>query len=281
MGDLEFRKLLGHIRVRTLLLAVLASGLIFPAHARASSRTGGASLGVAAAAHPVVEAPVRTGSGGAEPATAAVAATPAGTAATVQRAPARPAASPAAPAPEAYVAAAPADAGPAPHPDAWTGRHGTVAESVRHPGFASPTGQPVVARPARSTVRFRAFEPTSGAAPGRAFAREIRRQPPVRARPAETRRDLVRPRRDPDPAHVVFPPKATTPVSSPVQTSLPPGGVDGSVTGAGGAAAGTTAAAVVALAGMILLGALLPGLLALDALPWRSAVCALRLERPG
>jgi hypothetical protein len=281
MGDLEFRKLLGQNRVRTLLLAVLASALIFPAHARASSRTGGASPAVAASAHPAVEAPVRAGSRGADPAAAAVAATPAGTAATVPAPPARPAASPAAPAPEAYVPAAVAAAAPAPHPDAWTGRHRTVAETVGHPGFAPPSGQRAVSGPSQPTASFRSFDPTSALAPGRAFGREIRRQPPVRARPAGIPRDLVRPRRDPEPAHVVISPTATTPISSPVPTSLPPGGADGSVAGAGGAAAGTAAAAVIALAGMILLGALLPGLLALDALPWRSAVCALRLERPG
>jgi hypothetical protein len=59
----------------------------------------------------------------------------------------------------------------------------------------------------------------------------------------------------------------------------PAGG--GASTSSGGAGAGASAAAVLALAGVCLLGALLPGRLRLDPFPWRSALLASRLERPG
>jgi hypothetical protein len=73
---------------------------------------------------------------------------------------------------------------------------------------------------------------------------------------------------------------ADAPLTPPVSASLPPGGAV-SPAGGGGGAAGAAAAALLALAAVALLRALLPGLLAVDLLPWRSALLAFRLERPG
>ena len=67
--------------------------------------------------------------------------------------------------------------------------------------------------------------------------------------------------------------------ATPVSTSLPPAGAGAG--GTGGGVGGAPAAALLALAGLWLLSALLPGLLGLEIFPWRSALCALRLERPG
>jgi len=63
--------------------------------------------------------------------------------------------------------------------------------------------------------------------------------------------------------------------------SLPPSGAGGIATGTGGAAPGATAATLLALAAVALIGALMPGLLAIGVVSWRSAVLELRLERPG
>lgn len=78
----------------------------------------------------------------------------------------------------------------------------------------------------------------------------------------------------------MFDATAAAPSSPPVTAALPPGGAVGTA-GGGGGAAGAVAAAILALAAVALLRALLPGLLAWDLLPWRSALLALRLERPG
>jgi len=67
----------------------------------------------------------------------------------------------------------------------------------------------------------------------------------------------------------------------PTTASLPPGGAGGPSAGGSGGAAGGIAAAVLALAALAVLRGFLPGLLALDVVPWRSALLAFRLERPG
>jgi hypothetical protein len=64
----------------------------------------------------------------------------------------------------------------------------------------------------------------------------------------------------------------------PIPSGLPPAGAAGV---SSGGAAGAGAAALLALAGIWLLRALLPGLLALGPGPWRTALLVCRLERPG
>jgi hypothetical protein len=72
----------------------------------------------------------------------------------------------------------------------------------------------------------------------------------------------------------------STPVGglAPAPDASPPAGA-----GAGGIGTGMGAgtAAFLALVALCLLGTLRPGLLGLEIGPWRSAVYALRLERPG
>jgi len=72
---------------------------------------------------------------------------------------------------------------------------------------------------------------------------------------------------------------AVEPVSPSVPASLPPAGAG--VAGPGAGPAGAAAVALLVLAGIGLLRSILPGLMSLDLLPWRSAVLALQLERPG
>jgi hypothetical protein len=74
---------------------------------------------------------------------------------------------------------------------------------------------------------------------------------------------------------------AVEPVSPSAPASLPPGGTGGVGAGAGAGPAGAAAVALLVLAGVTLLRSLLPGLMTLDLLPWRSAVPALPPERPG
>jgi DNA polymerase III subunit gamma/tau len=74
---------------------------------------------------------------------------------------------------------------------------------------------------------------------------------------------------------------AIAPVSPPVPASLPPGGTGGAGAGAGAGPAGAAALALLVLAGIALLRSILPGLMTLDLLPWRSAVVGMQLERPG
>jgi hypothetical protein len=74
---------------------------------------------------------------------------------------------------------------------------------------------------------------------------------------------------------------AATPIGSPVPDSLPSTGTEGPGAGAGTGAGGAAAIALLALAAIALLRAFLPGLVTLDLPPWRSAILALPLERPG
>ncbi len=74
---------------------------------------------------------------------------------------------------------------------------------------------------------------------------------------------------------------AIAPVSPSVPASLPPGGTGGAGAGAGAGPAGASALALLVLGGVALLRSILPGLMTLDLLPWRSAVVGLQLERPG
>jgi hypothetical protein len=66
----------------------------------------------------------------------------------------------------------------------------------------------------------------------------------------------------------------------PVSASLPASGAE-SAGGGGAASPGGTAATLLTPAALALLLTFLPGLLALDVLPWRSAALASPLERPG
>jgi hypothetical protein len=67
--------------------------------------------------------------------------------------------------------------------------------------------------------------------------------------------------------------------AEPTLTSLPAGGVAG--TASGGVGVGAAAPALLAFAAVSLLPLLLPGRLALELVPWQSALLAWRLERPG
>lgn len=74
---------------------------------------------------------------------------------------------------------------------------------------------------------------------------------------------------------------AVEPISPSTPAALPPGGTGGAGAGAGAGPAGAAAVALLVLAGVALLRSILPGLMTLDLLPWRSAVPALPPERPG
>ena len=82
--------------------------------------------------------------------------------------------------------------------------------------------------------------------------------------------------RSPKPAAV----DVSTPVGGlvPAPDTSPPAGAG---VGGAGTGMGAGAASLLALVALCLLGTLRPGLLGLEIGPWRSAVYALRLERPG
>ena len=78
-------------------------------------------------------------------------------------------------------------------------------------------------------------------------------------------------------AHRSSPSSVSASVPLPISSSFPAGAAAGASGGIGAGAA----AAVLAVAMLWLLQALLPGRLALDLCPWRSAMLVWRLERPG
>lgn len=158
--------------------------------------------------------------------------------------------------------------------------------SAGRPAVAKPSGSPP-ARPravvlahqaARPVFPPIAWHPISAAV---ASVKRVGPLPPVHAaRSAERRRPPVihrAPMRDLG----LMEASATAWPTVPTTASLPPGGAGGPSAGGSGGAAGGIAAAVLALAALALFRGFLPGLLALDVVPWRSALLAFRLERPG
>jgi hypothetical protein len=249
-----------------------------PATARAERHTGGVSpdavAGHTAAEHrPPVAAPratiraerrrPRIATGRPAPVPARPAAAP----------PARPLTAPSRPRPDA------------PRPD---GRPARRARTPHHRAWASRRldGSRRVDSPPQSTfvtahVVIRATALATGAGLSRAARTGVGpRRPPQRHPPALARRRTA-PSRDREMATAVNSAGATAPVSLPVPGLPPPVGAEGFATTPGGGAAGGTAAALLALLGALLVAALLPGLLRLDLLPWRSAVVSHQLERPG
>jgi hypothetical protein len=264
MADADFRKLLGHHRLWALFAALLAMALIVPAAARAARHTGGASPDVASASRgPHKAAFARWPSASVQPDAAPGGAPVAG------------------PAPVARIvrASSPLVGTGAAHHRA---RHRAVARRAgRHrPGLAAVRHVIVRHVVVRAPV-YLAGAPTATLGTDREGAARIPSRHRFRAHAPAAARRIVAPRRDRALAAAVMAAQARAPVSPPVPGSLPPSGAEGVAAGAGGAAPGASAAAVLALAGLALLGALSPGLLALDVLPWRSAILALQLERPG
>jgi hypothetical protein len=267
MVDL-FHKLLGHRWLRALVLAIVATALVLPAQAEASDRSGGVSPDAApaaglsvhpAVAHPAVAHPV-VAHRASRPARANADARPA--IATPRTVSADPAAAP----------AAPPSGQPSPAPDAWPGRHQAKAEPV-----ANPSSAPAVARRAfhRRFPRAGEFAPTRTSTPA------VRPWHPVRPHGGAVRHQIVATRVDREPVEAVAPASAAAPHSHPRSGPLPPAGAGGTVSGVGAGAPAASAAALLGLTALALLWVLLPGLLALDALPVRSAFFALRPERPG
>jgi hypothetical protein len=272
MADADFRNLLGHHRLRALFAALLAMALIVPAAAKAARHTGGASPDVASTSRgPHKAAFARWASASVQPDAAPGGAPVAGPA------PRHPHAAPA-PAARIVRASSPLVGTGAAHHRA---RHRAVAlRAGRHrPGLAAVRHvivRHVVVRP----PVYLSGAPTATLGTDRAAA-PIPSHHRFRAHARAAARRIVALRPDRAPAAAVMAAQARAPVSPPVPGSLPPSGAEGVAAGAGGAAPGASAAAVLALAGLALLGALSPGLLALDVLPWRSAILALQLERPG
>jgi hypothetical protein len=273
MADADFRKLLGHHRLRALFAALLAMALIVPAAAKAARHTGGASPDVASTSRsPHKAAFARWASASVQPDAAPGGAPVAGPA------PRHPYAAPA-PAARIVRASSPlVGTGTAHH----RAQHRAVARRAgRHrPGLAAVRHVIVRHVVVRAPV-YLAGAPTATLGTDREGAARIPSRHRFRAHAPAAARRIVAPRRDRALAAAVMAAQARAPVSPPVPGSLPPSGAEGVAAGAGGASPGASAAAVLALAGLALLGALSPGLLALDVLPWRSAILALQLERPG
>ena len=257
MVDL-FHKLLGHRWLRALVLAIVATALLLPAQAEASDRSGGVSPDAAPAAglstHPAVAHRAS------RPARANADARPA--IATRRTVSAHPAAAP----------AAPPSGQPSPAPDAWPGRHQAKAEPV-----ANPSSAPAAVRRAfhRRFPRAGEFAPTRTSTPA------VRLWHPVRPHVGALRHQIVATRVDREPVEAVAPANTAAPHSHPLSGSLPPAGAAGTASGVGAGAPAASAAALLGLTALALLWVVLPGLLALDASPFRSAFFALRPERPG
>jgi hypothetical protein len=170
----------------------------------------------------------------------------------------------------ADVLATPVPANASNTPELWTPAGGVAAASR-----ASADGTSAPARPLAGVVRSASPVAPPGADPGIA-SRHASDLPPrgaERHAAAPERRSRL---------HGAGQVNIATAVDgTPLATGYaPPGGVEGS-SGAGGIGAGGAAAALFGLAALWLLSALLPRLLALDLFPLISALCALRLERPG
>lgn len=302
MIDLEFRNLLGHGRVWALVLTLVATALIVPARAEASRRSGGAPPHAAMAqVRHHATAPRRPH---------ATAHSRRHARAHLRRhttAPLRPHATaalrphvaalvPDTPPPVSGGAAATRIRGaqhrasPATrHRGARAVRH-RASRAARHRG--SPAGPESLARPVgldrpRPALIVRRYEPPltfSPAAGSGGAPRSAAHSHPwhrVDTHVTAGRRPIIGPRREREAVALASFVVAMATIISPESSSLPPGGAEGFATGAGGASPGAVASAVLALAGVALLTALLPGLLPLDVLPWRSAVLTLGLERPG
>jgi hypothetical protein len=251
--------------------------LLLPATARAESHTGGVAPDLAAGHTPAAHRP-------------AVAAHR-GTIMAVRLRPrvARERPAPAPPRPAAAPPARPLTAAARHHPDALPSNAGRAlrARTPHHRAWASrrrggsrpgdPPRRSFVIRP----VVVRATMLATGAGPSRAARTDFGpRQPPRRDSPAVAR-GRIAPSRDREPTAAVNSAQATAPVSLPAPSWPPSDGAEGFANSPGSGAAGDTAAALLVLLGALFVGALLPGLLGLDVLSWRSAVVARQLERPG
>ncbi len=158
------------------------------------------------------------------------------------------------------------------------GRHEIAKPSGHRP--ARPRTGPVAHQASRRVAPRIAWPPIAAGA-SVASAKRAGPSPPVRAaRSAERRRPLVT-RRAPVRDIGITEASATALPTVPTTASLPPGGAGGPSAGGSGGAAGGIAAAILVLAALALVRGFLPGLLALDVVPWRSALLAFRLERPG
>jgi hypothetical protein len=316
MADLNFRKLLGHRRWVALVLALLATALIAPSSAYASGGAGISAVpGVPAAAQGAIDAALsQTSQAGADavaavkaavqavpaslpsipsppPATAAVSAPP-----SPQPSPsAGPLLSAAVAAPSSPVASSlhrpddpPGGATAVPRraaPTPMAARaHGSSRRALHHPVTAH---RRAVARPAAGPRFIPAVEPRSFVASAFAFSihrpadhsspgRAVR---PHRAGPPGVGSRVGR--RIHEPLAPVSMAEPTPQALPPVSASLPASGAESAAGGGGAASPGATAAALLTLAALALLLTFLPGLLALDVLPWRSAALASPLERPG
>jgi hypothetical protein len=315
MADLNFRKLLGHRRWVALLLALLASVLIAPSSAYASGGAGISGVpGVPTAAQGAIDAALSQASQAGADAAAVVKAT-------VQSAPASPpsipssppatVAAPAPPSPQPSPSAGPSlsaavatpsstVASSAPRPDDAPGgatvvprrlapapmaarAHGNSRRGLHHPVTAHRS---VLARPVgesrlipaveRRPFLVSAFAFSIHRPAGHASTRAVR---PHRAgRPGIGSRVGRRSYEQVARASMAAPtPQALPPASA----SLPASGAESAAGGGGAASPGGTAATLLTLAALALLLTFLPGLLALDVLPWRSAALASPLERPG
>ncbi len=286
-GDRErsrLRKLLGHCRVWVLVLTLVAAAAVLPARAEASSHTGGAAPHAprvrlrhhaTARLRPDVAAHLRRH-----------ATPPRGRHATARLR---------------------RHGTPALHPNAVArisraigirGARRRASRAARHRAFRaarhrasiagrSPRARRVGVNRLATALIIRGYEPLLTSSPaaglGRVPSSAAGPHPRHRAGSGVTagRRRAIGPSRARKSVAVASAVAMTPAISPPAPGVLPPGGAEGFASGAGGASAGATASAVLALAGVALLAALLPGLLALDVLPWRSGVFTLRLERPG
>lgn len=321
MADHLFRKFWGSWGSVALTVAVLAYPLIAPVRARADSPVASAaslaSTAVPAAAQAAVSAALaQASSAGAAssavaipvppapvspppaplPPPASVPSSPAGASAVSQ--PANPAG--------VVPAAAPATSGPP--SDASAGAPATVGQGAT-PATPAPDGRRISTpgqaagqRTAHSTTRRHTLRP-GRAGPPRAVRHPVAgvsaaarapvwspapgfSLPPRRdVRPAGALRrnapseSAGRPRRGARPR--VDAASTAPPMQLPASPALPPAGAEGATAGGAGGAAGTAAAALLTLAGLCFMRALLPGLLALELGPWRSALLVCQLERPG
>ncbi|HEY4829279.1 MAG TPA: hypothetical protein VIH85_21095 [Solirubrobacteraceae bacterium] len=315
MADLNFRKLLGHRRWVALLLALLATALIAPTSAYASGSAGISAVpGVPTAAQGAVDAALSQASQAGADAVAAVKAAVQSVPASLPSIPSPPPATAAVsappspqPSPSAGLSLSAAVATPsstlassAPRPDDVPGgatavprrlaptpmaarAHGSSRRALHHPVTAH---RRAVARPAAGSRFIPAVEPRSFVAGAFAFsihrpgghsspARAVR---PHRAGPPGVGSRVGR--RIHEPLAPVSMAEPTPQALPPVSASLPASGAE-SAGGGGAASPGGTAATLLTLAALALLLTFLPGLLALDVLPWRSAALASPLERPG
>ena len=305
MVDLKFRKLLGHRMAWALALALLTVALCIPAGAQAATPAVAPALAeVPVAAQAAVNAALAQASPVDAPSVAAapapVPSAPSAAAqmpATVVQLPSRPS-TPVVTPPVVQVntsaSAVPTSASPRPDAAPATvsfrpprpmralsgGAGPRPSGRVRHlavPHRAVGRGQRHVFAPPIELVGV-----THAAAPTREWtgpARTHRVATDVVAVGASRR--IAAPHRGHQPSTTASAAGAIAPVSPSVPASLPPGGAGSAGAGAGSGPAGAAAVALLALAAVALLRTLLPGLMTLDLLPWRSAVLASPPDRPG